>query len=147
MKRQLNESALLSDKIKLNDIELLELLNISILPNAVDTKAIQYTFFFHLLFLDNKSKKIKIIERLKRLYSLLEELTKIERVVLKFGVVKGFLSNHYRKELFRYINEPLSLKTISSGRKIISSTKFKEIFYFSYSFIKRAENNLRLPKF
>jgi len=49
--------------------------------------------------------------------------------------------------MFRYIHIPIAIKTNSQGRKIISSLRFKEIFFFIFNLVSRGKKNERLPKF
>ena len=102
---------------------------------------------FNLIFLDNQDKKDRILTQIKRVIALEKNLSKIEKMVIKFGIIHGFQSNNYRKEMFRFIKIPLALKSNNNGSKFISSYKFKEIFYFAYNLVKRGRTNDRPPKF
>lgn len=131
----------------LSDEELEKLLNSTVIPNSVDLNATRYSLLFHLLFLESQEKKDRFLKQVKKVFLLDEKLSKIEKTLIKFGIIHNFESNSYRKELFRFIKTPLSLKTNNEGRKIISAYKFKEIFYFAYNLVKRGQNNERPPKF
>lgn len=146
-RKQLEENKELSHLNDLTDEELLNLLNSTVLANAVDPNNIRYGLLFNLIFLDNQDKKDRILNQIKRVIALEKNLSKIEKMVIKFGIIHGFQSNNYRKEMFRFIKIPLALKSNNTGRKFISSYKFKEIFYFAYNLIKRGRTNDRPPKF
>lgn len=130
-----------------SDDDLLNLLNSSVIANSVDLNAIKITNLFGSIFIDKKDRRSDLYDDINKIFNLTESLTKTEKVLVKFGLTVGFTSKSWRKEMFRYINTPISLTKQSDGRKIISSTKFKEIFYFIYNLVLRGKENARLPKF
>ena len=130
-----------------SDEELLKLLDSTVIANAVDLNAIKITNLFGSVFIDKKNRREDLYNDINKIFNLTESLTKTEKVLVKFGLTVGFSSKSWRKEMFRYINTPISLTKQSDGRKIISSTKFKEIFYFIYNLVTRGKENARLPKF
>ena len=131
---------------KTND-ELLFLLDSTVIANSVDINALKITNLFGFLFIEKKDRKEKLAEDINKIINLTETLTKTEKVLIKFGLTIGFKSKSWRSEMFRYIKTPISLNKQSDGRKIISSIKFKEIFYFIYNLVNRGKSNARLPKF
>lgn len=145
-KKQIAENPRLDYLSNLSDEELFFLLNSTVVPNSVDIKALQYTLLFNLIFQENQYKRGRVLNQIKKIIALTDVLTKTEKTVIKFGLIQGFTSYNYRKEMFRYIKTPLGLRNSSGGRKIITSYKFKEIFYFAYKLIKRGKLNDRLPK-
>lgn len=146
LKKQILENSEIEFLSKLTDDELLSLLNLMVLPNSVDTKALQYTILFNLIFQENQYKRERVLKQIRKIISLTGELPKTEKTIIKFGLIQGFLSTNYRKEMFRYIKIPVGLRSNGGGRKIITSYKFKEVFYFAYNLIKRGKKNDRLPK-
>ena len=132
---------------ELSDTELLNLLDSTVIANSPDSKSVRYGFLFHLLFCTNKEKKERLFNQINRLKMLEENLTKTEKVIIKFGILHGFTSRNYRVELYRYIKTPISFNIIGSGRKIISSIHFRQIFYFAYNLVTRGKKNDRFPKF
>ncbi len=145
-KKQIEDSNLSILKSS-SDEELLKILDASVLPNALDSKAVRYGFLFHLVFLERDIERKTFLSQINKLYNLVENLTKTEKILIKFGILKGFLSKNWRTELYRFISIPLAISSNSSGRKIISSPKFKEIFYFIYNLVKRGKNNEQFPRF
>lgn len=129
-----------------SDEELIKLLNSTVICNAVEHNCLRYTIFFHLLFIEQKEKKDKAIEGIRKFISLESSLSKVEKMIIKFGIIHGFSSTNYRTEMFRYIKNPISLRKQNDGRKFISSYKFKECFGFAYNIVKRAIKNDRVPK-
>jgi hypothetical protein len=130
-----------------SDEELLALLDKTVLPNSVSINALKQTIMFHLIFTEKQERKEKIVKSINKIVNFTYNLTKTEKVIIKYGVIKGFKTRLWRKEFFLYLKTPLALKSEFSGRKIMSSYKFKEIFFFAYNLVKRAKNNERLPKF
>lgn len=131
----------------LDNTSLLKILDSSVLPNSVDLNAIKNTNMFAFLFIDKEERKQRLIKDINKIINFSINLTKTEKTLIKFGLVVGFEGKNWKKEMFRYINTPIAIKTNSQGRKIISSLKFKEIFFFIYNLVKRGKNNERLPKF
>lgn len=130
-----------------DDDSLLKIMDLSVVPNSVDLNAIKNTNMFAFLFIDKEERKQKLIKDINKIINFSMNLTKTEKTLIKFGLVVGFEGKNWKKEMFRYINTPISIKTNSQGRKIISSLKFKEIFFFIFNLVKRGKNNERLPKF
>jgi len=131
----------------LSDEELEAILNASVLPNAVNLNALKQSIMFHFIFMEKKERKEKLIKEINRIINFTMNLTKSEKVIIKFGVVKGYKTTLWKREFFNFLRTPLALKSEASGRKIMSSYKFKEIFFFAYNLVKRGKNNERLPKF
>ena len=130
-----------------SDDELLALLDSTVIANAVDLNAIKITNLFGFLFIEKTERKERLSKDINDIINLTESLTKTEKVLVKFGLTVGFKSKSWRTEMFRYINTPIALTKQSDGRKIISSQKFKEIFYFIHNLVNRGKDNARLPKF
>lgn len=145
-RKQINDKPHLSYLTEKTDDEILVLLDSTVVPNSVDTNSIKYTLLFNLLFLENNYKRERVINHIKKIISLTGNLTKTEKMIIKFGLIHGFSSRNYRKEMFRYIKIPLALRDNGGGRKIITSYKFKEVFSFAYNLVKRGNNNERLPR-
>jgi hypothetical protein len=145
-KKQIEDKGLTYLSI-LSDKELLELMDSTVVANAVDLNAIKTTNMFGFIFIEKKERKERLKKDIEKIINLTNNLTKTEKVLIKFGLIIGFKSKNWKKEMFRYINTPLSLSKEATGRKIISSSKFKEIFYFIYNLVKRGKENERLPKF
>jgi hypothetical protein len=131
----------------LSDEELEAILNASVLPNAVNLNALKQSIMFHFIFMEKKERKEKLIKEINRIINFTMNLTKSEKVIINFGVVKGYKTTLWKREFFNFLRTPLALKSEASGRKIMSSYKFKEIFFFAYNLVKRGKNNERLPKF
>jgi len=93
--------------------------------------------------MEKQDRKEKLIKEINRIINFTLNLTKTEKVIIKYGVVKGFKTNLWRKEFFIFLKNPLALKADSTGRKIMSSYKFKEIFFFAYNLVKRGKNNFK----
>jgi len=129
------------------DSELIKILDSTVLPNSQSITALKQTVLFHFLFMEKKEKKEKLIQDINKIINFTMNLTKTEKIVIKYGVVKGFKTKFWRKEFFIFLKTPLALKTDSEGRKIMSSYTFKEIFFFAYNLVKRGKNNERLPRF
>lgn len=129
------------------DEELLIILDSSVIPNSVDINAIKNTNMFAFLFLDKEERKQKLIKDINKIINFSLDLSKTEKTLIKFGLVVGFESKNWKKEMFRYIHIPIAIKTNSQGRKIISSLRFKEIFFFIFNLVSRGKKNERLPKF
>jgi hypothetical protein len=145
-KNQIEENKL--DYLKdLTDTELLNLLDKTVLPNSVNINSLKQTIMFHLIFTEKQERKENIVKSINKIINFTFNLTKTEKVIIKYGVIKGFKTTLWRKEFFLYLKTPLALKSEVSGRKIMSSYKFKEIFFFAYNLVNRAKNNKRLPKF
>lgn len=144
-KKQIKEQNIESLKDS-TDEELLLILNSTVVCNAVEHNVLRYTIFYHLLFIEQKEKKEKAIEGIKKFIALEESLSKIEKMIIKFGIIHGFSSTNYRTEMFRYIKNPISLRKQNDGRKFISAYKFKECFGFAYNIVKRSLKNDRVPK-
>jgi hypothetical protein len=128
----------------LSNETLLKILDLAIIPNSIDSKAVRYGFLFHLIFLEREFEKKHFISQINLLTKLAYNLTKTEKVIIKFGILRGFESKNWRRELHRFIKIPL---VEHSGRKIISSQKFREIFYFAYNLVKRGKKNEQFPRF
>lgn len=132
---------------KLSDDEILNLLDAAVLPNSMDYNNLKYSLFFHLIFQQNQEKKERVFKQLKIIIANEAALERVERLIIKFGVLVGFKSRNYRSELFNYINNPINLRSSHQGRKYISSFKFKDIFYFAYHIVDRAKQNKLFPRF
>jgi hypothetical protein len=145
-KKQIEDNQL-SKLEGVSNTELLKILDLAVVPNSVDLNAIKNTNMFAFLFIDKEERKQKLIKDINKIINFSLNLTKTEKTLIKFGLVVGFEGKNWKKEMFRYINTPISIKTNSQGRKIISSIKFKEIFFFIFNLVKRGKNNERLPKF
>lgn len=145
-KKQIEDLNLATLK-NVSDENLLKILDSAVLPNSVDSKAVRYSYLFHLIFLERDKDKDTFLTQISKLDILLNSLTKTEKVLIKFGIIKGFKSKNWRTEMFRFISIPLALTHQSSGRKIISSYKFKEIFYFIYNLVNRGKQNEQFPRF
>lgn len=131
----------------LSDEELEKILNLTVLPNAISINALKQTIMFHFIFKEKQERKEKLIKEINRIINFTLNLTKTEKVIIKYGIVKGFETTLWKKEFFLFLKNPLALKSDSTGRKFMSSYKFKEIFFFAYNLVKRGKNNERLPKF
>ena len=145
-KNQIKEKEI-SSLANLSDEELEVILNASVLPNAININALKQTIMFHFIFMEKTERKERLIKEINRIINFTLNLTKTEKVIIKYGIVKGFKTTFWRKEFFIFLKNPLALKADSTGRKIMSSYKFKEIFFFAYNLVKRGKNNERLPKF
>jgi len=130
-----------------SDKQLLEIMNATVLPNAMSINALKQTIMFHFIFMEKTDRKEKLIGEINKIVNFTKNLTKTEKVIIKYGVVKGFETRLWKKEFFLYLRTPLALKDNSTGRKIMSSLNFKEVFYFTYNLVKRGKNNDRLPRF
>jgi len=139
-----NNLTYLSD---ISDEEIINLLNSTVIANSVDLNAIKITNLFGFIFIEKTERKERLAKDINKIINLSDSLTKTEKVLVKFGLTVGFKSKSWRTEMFRYINTPIALTKQSDGRKIISSIKFKEIFYFIYNLVNRGKANARLPKF
>ena len=132
----------------MQDLEILEFLNKTVIANSLDINTIKNTVFFGFLFIEKMSERERVRKDLEMIEKLSVELTKTEKTLIKFGVIKGFTSFNWRKEMHRYINIPInSDKRSLGGRKIIYSKKFEEIFSFIANLIKKGEKNGRFPRF
>jgi len=132
---------------KLSDDEVLELLDITVLPNAVSVTAVKYSFMFNLLFEQSRVKREVLIKDLEKITFFVNSLSKIEKVSIKYAVLVRFKTNSWRVEFFKFLKTPLNLDNESPGRKFMSKTKFKELFFFAKNLSRRAIKNERLPKF
>ena len=145
-RNQIEDKELVYLEAKSNE-ELLVLLDSTVIANSVDLNAIKITNLFGFVFIEKQERKERLAKDINDIINLTESLTKTEKVLVKFGLTVGFKSKSWRSEMFRYINTPISLTKQSEGRKIISSQKFKEIFYFIHNLVNRGKDNARLPKF
>lgn len=145
IKNQIEENNLTYLK-DLSDDELIRLLDLMVIPNSVDINAIKQTNLFHFVFMEKQERKEKLIYDINKLINFAFNLTKTEKMIIKFGLVKGFKTSNAKSEFYRYLKEPLSLKSISDGRKFMAFRNFKEIFYFIYNLVTRGKSNDRLPK-
>lgn len=144
--KQQIEDKKLKSLYDLSDGELMNILDSAVLPNSLDSKAVRYSFLFHLLFCENEEKKERLLKQIERLRNLETQLTKTEKMIIKFGVIHRFTTYNYRVEFYRYLNNPISTKVFGSGRKFMSSVKFKQIFSFAHNLVRRGRNNERFPK-
>ena len=131
----------------LSNDDLIKLMDSTVIANSVDLNAIKITNLFGFVFIEKTERKKMLANDINKIINLTESLTKTEKVLIKFGLTIGFKSKSWRTEMFRYINTPIALTKQSEGRKIISSEKFKEIFYFIHNLVNRGKENARLPKF
>ena len=133
---------------QISDEDLLVILNKTVLPNSLDINSMKNTMFFGMLFTNSKIERTRLYKDLGFIKMLNEQLSKTESMMLKFGAIKGFTTNNWRKEMFRYINIPTNSDPRSmGGKKIIYSKKFEELFFFVYNIIKKGENNGRFQRF
>lgn len=129
-----------------SDEELLSLLNATSLPNSLNVNTLKNSIFFHFVFMEKDDRKKALIENINKIINFSYNLSKTEKVLIKYGLIKGFSTKNWKVEFFKYLKNPLSLRTINSGRKFMSSYKFKEMFFFTYNLVERGKNNDRLPK-
>jgi len=128
------------------DEEILDMLNSTVLPNALSLNTVKNTVLFYFIFEERKKRQDEMIKQINSLINFALSLTKTEKMVIKHGVVNGFESRNWRAELWRYIQTPIALYAPSQNRKIISGKKFKEIFFFAYNLVKKGMENARPPR-
>jgi len=130
------------DILDLEDEELLELLNSTVLPNTLSISNLKYTLFFSFLF---RKKEVKTF--LKKLDIIFQVISPSEKDLLKFGFFHGFDSYDWRYQMGRYVRSSTDIsKGDLSVFKDISSNTFEQIFDFVYKIIYKGEKNERFPR-
>ena len=130
----------------LSDLELLDLLNKTVLPNSLSQKTVRNTVFFHFIFAEKKDRAEDMKKSLSYYINYVDNLTKVEKIIIKYAVLIGFKTNNWRKEFFIYLKTPLNLKGDNPGRKIMASYNFKDIFFFAKKLAQKAKENANLPR-
>ncbi len=148
-RRVLSNKNNLSYLIEKNDNELLEILNSTVLPNSIDENNLKYSLFFTILFKkDLQQSRDKVVLNLKKILSLIDNLTRVDKNIIQHGVINGFTSNNSKLEFYNFLNNTSTFKTKDTSKKgkILSFSKFLDVFPFAYNLIKRGENNERFPR-
>jgi len=126
---------------------LLDILNAAVLPNALSITAVKHAVLFNFIFQDSSEKRKKYISDFNFFYSFVNNLSKTEKVIIKYGVIARFSSNSWRSEFFKFLKTPLGLRKESFGNKSMSQKKFKEYYFFAKKLVSRGIKNERLPRF
>jgi len=123
------------------DEQLLTILNAAVLPNSLSKTAFKYSLLSNLIF--NKTETNKSIKKISYLEKV---MSKIEKDLLKFGILYGFDSFNSGYQYSRFIKTSLDTEKINIGKKKISSLFFERIFVFIYNIVKKGEKNERFTR-
>lgn len=129
-----------------SDEQLLEIINSSVLPNAISIDALKNTYLFNMLY-SNTKNKLNISKSLKNIEELVKTMSIPEKSLLKFGLFNGFRVFNWRYQMGRYvkISTDPSVGELQ-GNKQISSYIFERIFPFSYLILSKGEKNDKFPR-
>jgi hypothetical protein len=130
----------------LSDNNLIEVLNAAVLPNALSITAVKHSVIFNLIFQESSTKRVSLFNDIKYLYNFVSNLSKTEKVVIKYAAISRFTSKSWQKDFFEFLKNPLSLRKQSYGSKSMSQKKFKEYYFFSKNLVSRGIKNERLPR-
>lgn len=134
-------------ELDLSDGELLDILNSTVLPNAISVNNLKYNLLFSQIYANGKVERNKIFKTIENIRELFDIISKSEKDLLKYGYFYGFDIFNWRQQMSKFIqtsNNP------SNGElkipKTISSYTFQRIFPFVYSIINRGEKNDQFPR-
>jgi len=143
-----NKESVIFNIKDLSDEKLLELLNSTVLANAISPEVLKYSLMSNLIMAKGKAGIKKVLSDIERIKNLSDSLSRSEKDLMKFGLFYGFKIYNWKFQMNKFV-------TISSDitvgelnvRKKISSYSFQRIFPFINSIIKRGEKNGRFPRF
>jgi len=131
-----------SDK-NFSDRELIEIMDTCVLPNGTSFKSVKNSLLVYLFLYGGKTNRRKrIFEHIEAVMRFVKGLEYYERVILKYGILKGYKKNDIRGNFYNYLMKPINeFQREHTGRKVLSYKKFKEFFPLANSLITKIRKN------